>query len=200
MRYYFIITYLPEERDDNFLASRCINALHKYNGKFELHSIGASFPKLSDDSLGDQIAFVCEDENVLKRLGRSKDITLMHEYGVIALTDICFVKENLHEEVNFIHNKSIDKHTVKGKKRIFDRLERRALARGELDYRPKTEATPFLKVRPYQKVPMNSSSTKQENFSLYIQVTSSEKVSPGNFDIYGLATTGKWRGSVPSHF
>ena len=200
MRYYFIITYLPEERDNNFLASRCINALHKYNGKFELHSIGVSFPKLSDDSLGNQIAFVCEDENVLKRLGRSKDIALMHEYGLIELTDICLVKENLHEEVNFIHNKSIDKYTVKGKKRIFDRLKRRALARGELDYRSKAEATPILKVRPYQKVSMSSSSTKQESFSIYIQVTISEKISPGNFDIYGLATTKKWRGSVPLYF
>ena len=200
MRYYFVITYLPEERDNNFLASRCINILHKFNGRYQLHCIGISFPRWSDYSVGEQVAFVCEDEMVLKRLIKSKDITLMKEHGVIELTDVCLVNEYLHEEVKFIHNKSIDKFTGKGKKRIFERLKKRALSRGESEYKPKNEINRILNVRPYQNIPMKSSSTKQEQFNLHVQVTGAEKVSFGNFDIYGLATTSKWLGSVPLRF
>jgi len=88
MRYYFVITYLPEKKDNNFLASRCIKTLHKFNGKFQLHNIGVSFPKWSGGSVGNQIAFVCEDKQMLIRLRELKDFNLMHEYGLIDLSNI----------------------------------------------------------------------------------------------------------------
>ena len=100
----------------------------------------------------------------------------------------------------FIHNKLIDKYTVKGKRRVFKRLKKRALERGELSYTPKDNKNSILPVKPYQKIPMNSSSTKQKNYGLYIQLISSEKECFGYFNTYGLATTNKWRGSVPLHF
>lgn len=200
MRYYFVITYLPEQRDNNLLASRFIKALHKFNGKFQLHNIGVSFPNWSNASVGNQIAFVCEDKKILMKLWKLEDINLMREYGLINLIDISEVKENLHEEVCFIHNKLIDKHTVKGKRRVFKRLKKRALERGELSYTPKHNKNAILTVKPYQNILMSSSSTKQENYGLYIQLTSSEKECFGCFNTYGLATTHKWRGSVPLHF
>lgn len=68
-RYYFSIRYLPEQANNELLAGRCISRMHGFisndrNSEFK-NSVGISFPRWNEHSVGNVIAFISTNKDLL---------------------------------------------------------------------------------------------------------------------------------------
>ncbi len=109
-RYYFLIRYIPAQADYELLAGRCISQMHLFmvNNQQAMNKIGVSFPDWSDTTVGQTIAFVAEDKEMMIGLSFQPYFSLMVNEGLFELSSICEVSDNTLE-VRFIRNQTIGK-------------------------------------------------------------------------------------------
>ena len=196
-RFYFVVTFLPLTRDDNFLASQCIRTLHSFNYKHKLNCIGINFPRWTDIEIGNQLAFVCDDIKVINQFRATNYFQQMKQHQLFAISDVCTVQENAQPECRFMRTRKFEKYSANGNKRALQRLKNRALARGETSYQPKSDKPINVTMPHCHQLPLESKSTKQPCFYLHIYQEICDGINVTGYSSYGLATKGELQGSVP---
>lgn len=192
-RYYFIVKILPEDSNLALLLGRCISILHGFICKNSISGLGISFPGWSDESIGNTIAFVHVDTDVLKKLQSQSYFQDMQNFGVFKIFDNQPVPGDC-SEVIFKRNQAIAKMFVGDARRRLKRLEKRALQRGEVFNPVKNQSEREFDI--FHCVALGSTSSKQE-FLLHIQRERVTNHQNAEFNQYGLATNQRCRGSVP---
>lgn len=193
-RSYFTVTYLPINCDYSLLAGRCIGILHGYLSRFELDSIGVSFPNWNDETVGNQIAFVSENQSHLQALRQQNYFQMMSHDDLFKLSAVRAVPE-FDDEVQFVRNQSISKAFAGERRRRLARAKRRADARGE-EYNPSYEFVP-KEIEHFHSIPVTSNSNKNE-FVLHVQLSEEPTALSCQFNKYGFATNEHYLGTVPS--
>ncbi|QBF82618.1 type I-F CRISPR-associated endoribonuclease Cas6/Csy4 [Shewanella maritima] len=192
-RYYFTIKLLPEKANLALLTGRCISILHGYICRHGITGIGVSFPAWSDESIGNIIAFVYSESDVLNRLRLQGYFKDMQECGFFEVSKVELVPEGC-AEVRFKRNQGIAKMFVGEARRRLKRLEKRALARGEI-FNPSKSVTP-REFEVFHRVAMSSVGSKQD-YLLHIQKHVVDKQMEPMFSSYGFATNERLNGTVP---
>lgn len=192
-RYCFMVEFLPKEANLPLLSGRCISIMHGFICKHNIQGMGVSLPAWSDSSIGNKIAFIHHDNLTLKNLMQQTYFQDMKDYGFFKLSHVSIVPNNC-KEVRFKRNQSIAKIYVGESRRRLKRLEKRALARGEVFSPKKSSYSRELNI--FHRIPMNSSSN-QEDFIIHIQKEDVDCITEPSFSSYGLATNTKYQGTVP---
>ncbi|PMH16951.1 type I-F CRISPR-associated endoribonuclease Cas6/Csy4 [Vibrio breoganii] len=194
-RYYFYIRYIPAHADFELLAGRCIHQMHMFmvNNPQVMNRIGVSFPSWGESSVGQTIAFVAEDKDMMIGLSFQPYFSLMTKEGIFEIFNVCEVPENLGE-VRFIRNQTIEKNFLGSKKRRI----KRSIARAELSggEQPLPVAVEERVVDHFHRVPVSSGSSGQD-YILFTQKEFAEERTARSFNSYGLATNEERRGTVP---
>ena len=193
-RYYFMVRFLPKEANLALLTGRCISIMHGFICKHEIQGLGVSFPAWSDASIGNMIAFVHTDIGVLNELSQQGYFQDMQECGFFKVSDVDAVPDGC-AEVRFKRNQNIAKIFVGETRRRLKRLEKRALARGEVFSPAKSNESRELEV--FHRVAMSSGST-QKDYLLHIQRAMAGKRLEPMFNSYGFATNKLVNGTVPN--
>jgi CRISPR-associated endonuclease Csy4 len=199
-RFFVSIRFLPEERDDAFLAGRCICILHGFIKRYEINSIGVSFPCWSMDSVGREIAFVSTSADFLSILIKQPYFLEMEQRGFFSLSQPCLVNEKNNQEAYFMRNQRIGKLFPGRLKRDVQRAKRRAKERGET-YSPQHLTLPAdIKDIHFHQVPLHSGSSNRD-FYLYIQRENVEQPNGSfGFNTYGLSGAVEQKTPVPFIF
>ncbi len=192
-RYYFMVRFLPEQANLALLTGRCISIMHGFICKHEIQGLGVSFPAWSDASIGDVIAFVHTDMEVLNELKQQSYFQDMRECGVFKVGNVEAVPDGCGE-IRFKRNQGIKKMFVGETRRRLKRLEKRALARGEVFNPNKSNEPRELDI--FHCIAIGSASTEQD-FLLHVQKENVKKREEAEFNQYGLATNQLLRGTVP---
>ncbi|USD58995.1 type I-F CRISPR-associated endoribonuclease Cas6/Csy4 [Vibrio sp. SCSIO 43140] len=197
-RYYFCIRYLPAQVDSGLLAGRCISQMHKFmvNNKQSMNQIGVSFPNWRVDSIGNTIAFVSEDKELLIGLSFQPYFSVMKEEELFELSAVSEALEGA-PEVRFVRNQRIGKSFIGSKKRRM----KRSMARAEL---AGVESLPVVdedrEIEHFHRIPISSGSSRQD-FILHVQKERVSERVRASFNSYGFATNQDKRGTVPDiHF
>lgn len=193
-RYYFMVRFLPEQANLALLTGRCISVMHGFICKHEIEGLGVSFPAWSDASIGNMIAFVHTDIGALNELRLQGYFQDMQEYGLFNVGDVEAVPDDC-VEVSFKRNQNIAKIFVGETRRRLKRLEKRALARGEVFNPAKSNESRELEV--FHRVAMSSGSSQQD-YLLHIQRAVVGKRLDPMFNSYGFATNKLVNGTVPN--
>ncbi|WP_233008024.1 type I-F CRISPR-associated endoribonuclease Cas6/Csy4 [Rheinheimera faecalis] len=194
-RYFFYIRYLPEDVNCEFLAGKCIRILHAYQTRFNLRTIGVTFPDWEDSSIGRTIAFVSESKSPLTTLSQQNYFVRMAEDGYFRISDIQVLPdEQEYQEFIYYRERRLEKESTSAKKRELKRLQARALLRG-IDYVPKLEASKCVEIPFAHRLIFGSSSGA--DFLLSIGRLECEKKQPSDFSSYGLGNRLELKGSVP---
>jgi len=194
-RYYFTIRYIPAHADFGLLAGRCIHQLHKFmvNNPLAMNRIGISFPNWEEGSVGNSIAFIAEDKDLMVGFAFQPYFSLMVKEGLFELSSVCEVPTDTLE-VRFVRNQTIGKSFIGSKKRRI----KRSMVRAELS--GAEHSLPVAKeervVDHFHRVPISSGSSGQD-YILHIQKEFANERSAVNFNSYGLATNQEKRGTVP---
>jgi len=192
-RYYFTVRFLPESANVNLLIGRCLFIMHGYICKKNIQGIGVGFPRWSDESIGNVIAFFYSDKYALNTLSQLRFFSDMKECGFFSISSIERVPDDC-PEVRFKRNQTIKKIFSGEKRRRLERLKKRALAQGR-EFKPEK-----LKVarefESFHQISVDSVS-KSDDVQLYIQKEISVKYCESSFNSYGLATNDKHQGTVP---
>lgn len=194
-RYFFVIRFFPEHADPELLSGHCISVLHGFIKTNEIinNSIGISFPKWSDDSIGIAIVFISTDRECLCGLSYQPYFTYMKKEGFFDISQITEVPCDVNE-LQFVRNSAIDKIFLKSKNKRLKRSEIRAIEANR-EYNPVAREDRIFD--QFHSIPMSSKGTERD-FVLQIQQKTSNIVRIDNqFNSYGFATNEKWRGSVP---
>ncbi|WP_029810201.1 type I-F CRISPR-associated endoribonuclease Cas6/Csy4 [Vibrio parahaemolyticus] len=194
-RYYFCIRYTPVQADYELLAGRCISQMHLFmvNNRQTINKIGVIFPDWSDVTVGQTIAFVAEDKEMMIGLSFQPYFSLMVKEGLFELSSICEVPENL-EEVRFVRNQTINKSFLGSKKRRIKRSMVRAELSGAEQRLPVTNEDRVID--SFHRIPISSGSSG-EDYMLFVQKEFVGERGGANFNSYGLATNQERRGTVP---
>ncbi|MEZ8822879.1 type I-F CRISPR-associated endoribonuclease Cas6/Csy4 [Vibrio amylolyticus] len=194
-RYYFTIRYIPAHADFELLAGRCIYQMHLFmvNNPKALNKVGVSFPNWDEFSVGQTIAFVAEDKEMLIGLSFQPYFSLMANEGIFEVFNVCEVPGNLGE-VRFVRNQTIEKNFLGSKKRRI----KRSMVRAELSGKeqPLPVAAEERVVDHFHRVPISSGSSGQD-YILFTQKEFAGERVEANFNSYGLATNEERRGTVP---
>lgn len=78
-RYYFLIRYANANADYGLLAGRCISQMHLFmvNHHQAMNRVGVSFPDWNESSVGQTIACVSEDKEMMIGLSFQPYFSLM---------------------------------------------------------------------------------------------------------------------------
>ena len=194
-RYYFLIRYLPAHTDNELLAGRCISQMHFFifDNNQAMNKVGISFPDWSTASVGESIAFIGDEKDLITGLSFQPYFSLMVKEGIFELSSVLEVPERV-TEARFTRNQNIEKNFLGSKRRRI----KRSIARGELSDITKTLPTSKEErvLEPFHRVPISSVSSGKE-FILFIQKEIADKRYSTNFNTYGLATNQDRRGTVP---
>ncbi|NOH84235.1 type I-F CRISPR-associated endoribonuclease Cas6/Csy4 [Vibrio sp. 03-59-1] len=193
-RYYFCIRYLPDRADCGLLAGRCISQVHKFmvNNQQAVNQIGVSFPNWGVDSIGNTIAFVSEDKELLIGLSFQPYFSVMKEEELFDVSVVSEVIDGI-SEVRFVRNQTIGKSFIGSKKRRM----KRSMARADLTGTARLPvANEDREVEHFHRV-LISSGTSRQDFILHIQKEHVGDRNIANFNSYGLATNQDKRGTVP---
>ena len=192
-RYFFTISFIPKHADCGLLAGRCISTMHGFTSRNKVKGgIAISFPKWSLESLGNGIAFISEEKELLIGLSFQPYLTVMKSEGLFEISDVTDVPDSL-PEVRFVRNQTIGKSFLGSKKRRI----KRSLVRAEIsgaDHIPVAEESRVLD--HFHRVPISSDSSGQD-FILHVQKVAVENRDEPFFNSYGLATNQEKRGTVP---
>uniref|UniRef100_A0A486XJJ7 CRISPR-associated protein, Cse2 family n=1 Tax=Rheinheimera sp. BAL341 TaxID=1708203 RepID=A0A486XJJ7_9GAMM len=172
---------------------RCINVMHGFICKNDISGLGVTFPAWTDSSIGHVIAFVHTDAAILDDLKQQPYFKDMAELDVFSITSVAAVPKGC-AEVRFKRNQGIAKMFVGETRRRLKRLEKRALARGDV-FKP----VKHLKQREFETfhcIAMGSATTSQD-FLLHVQKESLTTQEKPDFSQYGLASNKVHIGSVP---
>ncbi|MFV8409332.1 type I-F CRISPR-associated endoribonuclease Cas6/Csy4 [Vibrio owensii] len=194
-RYYFCIRYTPVQADYELLAGRCISQMHLFmvNNRQVMNKIGVSFPDWSDVTVGQTIAFVADDKEVMVGLSFQPYFSLMVNEGLFEISSVCEVPDTAIE-VRFIRNQTIGKSFLGSKKRRI----KRSMARAELlDAGTSLPVTNEERiVDSFHRIPISSGSSG-EDYILFVQKEFVSERGAVNFNSYGLATNQERKGTVP---
>ncbi|PQJ46304.1 type I-F CRISPR-associated endoribonuclease Cas6/Csy4 [Vibrio campbellii] len=194
-RYYFCIRYTPVQADYELLAGRCISQMHLFmvNNRQVMNKIGVSFPDWSDVTVGQTIAFVADDKEVMVGLSFQPYFSLMVNEGLFEISSVCEVPDSAIE-VRFVRNQTIGKSFLGSKKRRI----KRSMARAELSgFEPSLPATNEERaIDSFHRIPISSGSSG-EDYILFVQKELVSERGVGNFNSYGLATNQERKGTVP---
>lgn len=193
LRHYFMVEFCPKEANLPLLSGRCISIMHGFICKNNIQGLGVSLPAWSDNTIGNKIAFIHYDDVTLNSLKQQPYFQDMKDCGFFKLSDVCVVP-NECKEVRFKRNQSVAKIFVGESRRRLKRLEKRALARGEVFSPKKSSYTRELDT--FHRIPM-SSSCNLEDFILHIQREYVDFKGEQSFGSYGFATNKKFQGTVP---
>ncbi|CAH0531724.1 hypothetical protein CTH30272_03972 [Allocatenococcus thiocycli] len=185
--YYRTITFLPEYRNNEVIAAKCLKELHRFNYKYQTRSIGVSFPLWAEETVGHKITFISTNKMELDFVLSRRYFTQMTKLGYFSISTAQIVPDNCSYAL-FRRKQSIDKATSAGQAREIKRLERRALERGEIfdpAYYSKSTTHAF---HSYHSLKEDSSGGN--GFRLNIQMEQLEDtLSTGRFSSYGLGNT-----------
>ncbi|EHL0150110.1 type I-F CRISPR-associated endoribonuclease Cas6/Csy4 [Vibrio parahaemolyticus] len=185
--HYRTITFLPEYRNNEAIAAKCIKELHRFNYKYETRSIGVSFPLWGQETVGRKITFVSTNKMELDFLISRRYFVQMTKLGYFSISTTQTVPDDC-SYVLFKRAHSIDKGTFAGRARELKRLERRALERGEIFAPIAYSKTTSHAFQSYHSLEEDSSSGNK--FRLNIQMKErSGTVGTGKFSSYGLGNT-----------
>ncbi|EGR0692730.1 type I-F CRISPR-associated endoribonuclease Cas6/Csy4 [Vibrio parahaemolyticus] len=194
-RYYFCIRYTPVQADYELLAGRCISQMHLFmvNNRQSINKIGVSFPDWSDVTVGQTIAFVAEDKEMMIGLSFQPYFSLMVNEGLFEISNVFEVPDNAIE-VRFTRNQTIGKSFLGSKKRRI----KRSMARAELlDVGTSLPVTNEERiVDSFHRIPISSGSSG-EDYILFVQKEFVSERGAVNFNSYGLATNQERKGTVP---
>ena len=194
-RYYFCIRYTPVQADYELLAGRCISQMHLFmvNNRQVMNKIGVSFPDWSDVTVGQTIAFVADDKEVMVGLSFQPYFSLMVNEGLFEISSVCEVPDSAIE-VRFVRNQTIGKSFLGSKKRRI----KRSMARAELlDAGTSLPVTNEERiVDSFHRIPISSASSG-EDYILFVQKELVGERGAANFNSYGLATNQERKGTVP---
>ncbi|WP_274883718.1 type I-F CRISPR-associated endoribonuclease Cas6/Csy4 [Vibrio harveyi] len=194
-RYYFCIRYTPVQADYELLAGRCISQMHLFmvNNRQSINKIGVSFPDWSDVTVGQTIAFVAEDKEMMIGLSFQPYFSLMVNEGLFEVSSVCEVPDTAIE-VRFTRNQTIGKSFLGSKKRRI----KRSMARTELlDAGTSLPVTNEERiVDSFHRIPISSGSSG-EDYILFVQKEFVSERGAANFNSYGLATNQERKGTVP---
>ncbi|ULF81704.1 type I-F CRISPR-associated endoribonuclease Cas6/Csy4 [Vibrio alginolyticus] len=198
-RYYFCIRYTPVQADYELLAGRCISQMYLFmvNNRQAMNKIGVSFPDWSDVTVGQTIAFVADDKEMMIGLSFQPYYSLMVNEGLFEVSSVCEVPDNALE-VRFTRNQTIGKSFLGAKKRRI----KRSMARAELlDAGTSLPVTNEERVvDSFHRIPISSGSSG-EDYILFVQKEFVCERGAANFNSYGLATNQERKGTVPElHF
>ncbi|WP_102502377.1 type I-F CRISPR-associated endoribonuclease Cas6/Csy4 [Vibrio lentus] len=194
-RYYFLIRYMPAQADHELLAGRCISQMHLFmvNNRQAMNRIGVSFPDWNESTVGQTIAFVAEDKEMMVGLSFQPYFSVMVNEGLFEISSVCEVPDTA-AEVRFVRNQMIGKSFLGSKKRRI----KRSMARSEL-----SGAEPSLPVTneerviySFHRIPISSASSG-EDYMLFVQKELVGECVAANFNSYGLATNQERKGTVP---
>lgn len=192
-RYYFAVRFIPKDANLALLMGRCISVMHGFICKRNISGLGITFPAWSETSIGNVIAFVHADAAILEDLKQQPYFNDMAEYGFFSITNVTEVPLDC-AEVRFKRNQAIAKIFAGEARRRLKRLEKRALARGEV-FNP-VKHNKEREFETFHCIAMGSTTTSQD-FLLHVQrenVTTEQKP---EFSKYGLASMNVNGGSVP---
>ncbi|MEH0741557.1 type I-F CRISPR-associated endoribonuclease Cas6/Csy4 [Vibrio cholerae] len=194
-RYYFCIRYTPVQADYELLAGRCISQMHLFmvHNRQVMNKIGVSFPDWSDVTVGQTIAFVADDKEVMVGLSFLPYFSLMVNEGLFEISSVCEVPNNALE-VRFTRNQTIGKSFLGSKKRRIKRSMERAEQFGVGTSLPAT--TEERVIDSFHRIPVSSGSSGQD-FILFVQKELVSERVEANFSSYGLATNQEKKGTVP---
>ncbi|PMG65692.1 type I-F CRISPR-associated endoribonuclease Cas6/Csy4 [Vibrio lentus] len=194
-RYYFLIRYIPTQADNELLAGRCISQMHLFmvNNRQAMNRIGVSFPDWNESTVGQTIAFVAEDKEMIIGLSFQPYFSLMVNEGLFEISSVCEVPDTA-VEVRFVRNQTIGKSFLGSKKRRI----KRSMARAELSgVEPSLPVTNEERViDSFHRIPISSGSSG-EDYMLFVQKELVSERGTANFNSYGLATNQEIRGTVP---
>ncbi|MEZ8241351.1 type I-F CRISPR-associated endoribonuclease Cas6/Csy4 [Vibrio splendidus] len=194
-RYYFLIRYIPARADHELLAGRCISQMHLFmvNNRQAMNKIGVSFPDWNESTVGQTIAFVAEDKEMMIGLSFQPYFSLMINEGLFEVSSVCEVPDTA-AEVRFVRNQTIGKSFLGSKKRRI----KRSMARAELSgVEPSLPVTNEERViDSFHRIPISSGSSG-EDYMLFVQKELVSERGTANFNSYGLATNQEIRGTVP---
>jgi CRISPR-associated endonuclease Csy4 len=192
-RYYFTVHFLPKQANLALLTGRCISIMHGCILKHNIEGMGVTFPAWSDSSIGNMIAFVHTDKEILNILKEQTYLEDMQDCGFFKLSQVLAVPESCNE-IRFIRNQAVAKIFTGESRRRLKRLQKRALARGE-DFNPKKLEAP-REIDIFHRVAMTSKSS-QEDYILHIQKQDVDYQAEPYFSNYGFASNEKFKGTVP---
>ena len=194
-RYYLTIRYTPVHADFELLAGRCIYQMHLFmvNNPLAMNKIGVSFPDWKESTVGQTIAFVAEDKEMLIGLSFQPYFSLMVNEGVFEISSVCEVPDTA-AEVRFVRNQTIGKNFLGSKKRRIKRSINRAELAGAEPPLPVTKEERVID--SFHRIPISSGSSGQD-YILFVQKERVEGGTTVSFNSYGLATNQERRGTVP---
>ncbi len=194
-RYYFLIRYTPAQADYELLAGRCISQMHLFmvNNRQAINKIGVSFPDWSDVTVGQTIAFVAEDKEMMVGLSFQPYFSMMVNEGLFEISGVCEVPDTA-VEVRSVRNQTIGKSFLGSKKRRI----KRSMARAELSgVEPSLPATNEERaIDSFHRIPISSGSSG-ESYILFVQKELVSERDAANFNSYGLASNQERKGTVP---
>lgn len=188
-----MVHFLPKEANSALLLGRCIFVMHGFICRHNIQGLGVSLPSWSTDSIGNTIAFVHSDPDVLNLLKQQSYLIDMYDCGFFQLDPVTLVPDAC-KEYKFKRNQGIAKRFIGEHKRRLKRHQKRAIARGE-EFKPKVN----IEVKEFEQFHciLISSNSKQQEFILHIQRENAEIQSKPSFSSYGFATNERFSGTVP---
>ena len=194
-RYYFLIRYIPAQADHELLAGRCISQMHLFmvNNRQAMNRVGVSFPDWNESTVGQTIAFVSEDKEMMIGLSFQPYFSLMVNEGLFEISSVSEVPDNAIE-VRFVRNQTIGKNFLGSKKRRIKRSMARAELSGIEQSLPVTNEERV--VDSFHRIPISSGSSG-EDYMLFVQKEFVGERGAANFNSYGLATNQERKGTVP---
>lgn len=194
-RYFFYIRYLPEVVNCEFLAAKCIRILHAYQTRFNLRSIGVSFPDWEQSSIGRTIAFVSDSLRSLTTLSQQNYFVLMANEGYFLISGVQVLPgDQEYKEFIYYRERRLEKESTSAKKRELKRLQARAIQAG-VNYDPKLRESGCVEIPFAHRLSFGSSSGS--DFLLFIGRLECKKKQPAEFSSYGLGKRPELKGSVP---
>lgn len=194
-RYYFLIRYIPAQADHDLLAGRCISQMHLFmvNNRQAMNRVGVSFPDWNESTVGQTIAFVAEDKEMMIGLSFQPYFSLMVNEGLFEISSVSEVPDNALE-VRFVRNQTIGKNFLGSKIRRI----KRSMVRAELlDAETSLPVTNEERVvDSFHRIPISSGSSG-EDYMLFVQKEFVGERGGANFNSYGLATNQERKGTVP---
>ena len=194
--YYATVTFLPKHRSNEALVAKCLSILHGFSYRNETRAIGVSFPCWSEETIGDRISFVTTNKATLALLLSQRYFRQMKELKYFNISPLLIVPDNC-DYASFKRNHIINKQTPIGVAKKLRRLEKRAIARGEIFEHAKYDIGTKTILEHYHSINQYSSS-EEKGFIINIQMTNeSEYSGKGEFSSYGLANTDDSYQTVP---
>tara|TARA_Y100000588_G_scaffold171017_1_gene184886 strand:- start:391 stop:996 length:606 start_codon:yes stop_codon:yes gene_type:complete len=194
-RYYFLIRYTPAQADYELLAGRCVSQMHLFmvNNRQAMNRIGVSFPDWNESTVGQTIAFVAEDKDMMIGLSFQPYFSLMVNEGLFEISSVCEVPDTA-AEVRFVRNQTIGKSFLGSKKRRIKRSMARAELLGAGTSLPVTNEERVID--SFHRIPISSASSG-EDYILFVQKEFVSERVAANFNSYGFATNQERKGTVP---